>query len=46
MLYSVRLGIQLQSITPDFRDSKTGQIEKDSRYFVPCSTNRYRGFKF
>jgi hypothetical protein len=29
MIYSIRLGIQSQSITPDFRDS-TGQIEKDN----------------
>jgi len=30
MIYSINQGIQSQSITPDFRDSKTGQFEKDS----------------
>jgi len=29
MIYSINLGIQSQSITPDFRNSM-GQIEKDS----------------
>jgi hypothetical protein len=30
MIHSIRLGIQSQSITPDLRNSKMGQIEKDS----------------
>ena len=34
MIYSIRLGIQSQSVTPDFRDSNMGQFEKDSGLFL------------
>jgi hypothetical protein len=30
MIYSFSLGIRLQSVTPDFRNPKMGQFEKDS----------------
>ena len=30
MIYSINLDIRSQSVTPDFRNSNMGQIEKDS----------------